>query len=511
MDFNIIQGSGTATGTNTYAVTLTVAKSSYVTNGLYLIFFTNTNTASAPTLNINALGAKTLKNQDGSSTVAGDIANIMLLRYDGTDLLKIAISAGSSPALEFVAIVDGMTITPTQALALSEFWKGIAIDGAALDPSGTGADISAIDIDLSGVDLTNDPVMHGIEIRMPIRKDAIHIYEGQVVIDNTPDNTAASEFHGIDVRVDTAALVGTSAWAALNVTAVGASSGEVDAILARNEVAPLRQEVGTFVTPLQSGTAFAGREVGGVWTDGIDGNEIFVSDNDEIYIGAAAQFSQIEVIMTTPATKDVQPTFWYNTAADAWTQFFPDDETSGFQSSSLISWVPDSISGPWTADGNPDAGAATGYWIKIIRTRNADPGTPTPTTMKTGTVVTYKWDKDGNLTTNGITVQGQAYSEMNTLVDETTIATNCALGNVHEVTLTDNRTLGAPTNLKDGATYIWIITQDGGGTNTLAYNAVFLFPGGTAPVLSTGGGDIDILTGVSNGTDIYCSMQNDFS
>lgn len=105
----------------------------------------------------------------------------------------------------------------------------------------------------------------------------------------------------------------------------------------------------------------------------------------------------------------------------------------------------------------------------------------------------------------------QVYSLMHLLADTATIATDCSKGNVHEVTLTANRTLGAPTNLKDGATYIWIITQDVGGTNTLAYNAVFKFSGGTAPVLSTAGSSVDILTGVSDGTNIYCSLSKGFS
>ena len=116
----------------------------------------------------------------------------------------------------------------------------------------------------------------------------------------------------------------------------------------------------------------------------------------------------------------------------------------------------------------------------------------------------------GTIATNEWQAKTQAYSKMNTLSDAVTIATDCSNGNVHQVTLTDNRTLGAPTNLKDGATYIWIITQDVGGTNTLAFNAVFKFPGGTAPTLTTTGGAVDILTGVSDGTNIYCSLAGDF-
>ena len=115
------------------------------------------------------------------------------------------------------------------------------------------------------------------------------------------------------------------------------------------------------------------------------------------------------------------------------------------------------------------------------------------------------------ITRNGIKVSGQAYSAMNTLSDAATIATDCNNGNVHEVTLTDNRTLGAPTNLQDGATYIWIIKQDATGSRTLAYNSVFKFSGGAVPTLSTAANSVDILTGVSDGTNIYCSLAADFS
>lgn len=79
------------------------------------------------------------------------------------------------------------------------------------------------------------------------------------------------------------------------------------------------------------------------------------------------------------------------------------------------------------------------------------------------------------------------------------------------MTLEGNRTLGAPTNLKDGATYIWIFTQDVVGTRTLAFNAVFLFPAGDTPILSTPAASVDILTGVSDGTNVFCTLTKGFS
>lgn len=119
--------------------------------------------------------------------------------------------------------------------------------------------------------------------------------------------------------------------------------------------------------------------------------------------------------------------------------------------------------------------------------------------------------KEASIMLDNLELTGQGWSATNTLTDAVTIVTDCNNGNVHRVTLGGNRTLGAPTNLKDGATYIWEIKQDVTGTRTLAYNSVFKFPGGTAPTLSTGSGDIDILTGVSNGTNVNCVMQNNFS
>lgn len=95
------------------------------------------------------------------------------------------------------------------------------------------------------------------------------------------------------------------------------------------------------------------------------------------------------------------------------------------------------------------------------------------------------------------------------LADAATVATDASLGNVFTVTLGGNRTLGAPTNLAAGATYLWRITQDGGGSRTLAYNAAFKFPGGLAPVLTTAAGSIDIISGVSNGSVVYCSFIPD--
>jgi len=103
----------------------------------------------------------------------------------------------------------------------------------------------------------------------------------------------------------------------------------------------------------------------------------------------------------------------------------------------------------------------------------------------------------------GFEARGQIFSPTTTLVDGTSIPTDCNDGNVFTVVLGGNRTLANPTNLKDGARYSWRIVQDSGGNRTLAYGSAFKFPGASTPSLSAGVDDIDVISGYSDGTNIY--------
>lgn len=66
--------------------------------------------------------------------------------------------------------------------------------------------------------------------------------------------------------------------------------------------------------------------------------------------------------------------------------------------------------------------------------------------------------------------QGEGYI---VLTDAATIAVDAALGNVCEVTLGGNRTMGAPTNLYKGQRLTFVVIQDGTGGRTLAWNAAY--------------------------------------
>jgi hypothetical protein len=101
-----------------------------------------------------------------------------------------------------------------------------------------------------------------------------------------------------------------------------------------------------------------------------------------------------------------------------------------------------------------------------------------------------------------LAVVGTGYSPAITITDGATLNWDTSLGQVAQVTLGGNRTFAAPTNLVNGGFYSLLIIQDGTGSRTISWNAVFDFAGGTAPTLSTAAGSKDLITWRSDGTNM---------
>lgn len=96
----------TASGTDTY--TATYGETEYTSGWTYRIKFTNANTSATPTLNLDSLGAKTIKKDGGDALVAGNIpaGHDAILRYDGTDLILL------NPAHVKVGLIQRVEATP---------------------------------------------------------------------------------------------------------------------------------------------------------------------------------------------------------------------------------------------------------------------------------------------------------------------------------------------------------------------------------------------------------------
>jgi len=76
------------------------------------------------------------------------------------------------------------------------------------------------------------------------------------------------------------------------------------------------------------------------------------------------------------------------------------------------------------------------------------------------------------------------YSE-STLTDQATVTWDASTQDVCKVTLAGNRTLAAPTNGTTGQFISILVIQDGTGSRTITWNAVYEFASDTAPTLTT--------------------------
>jgi hypothetical protein len=106
----------------------------------------------------------------------------------------------------------------------------------------------------------------------------------------------------------------------------------------------------------------------------------------------------------------------------------------------------------------------------------------------------------------------EAAVEEVTLTDAATVAVDWSTFVNGVVTLAGNRTLGAPTNAEPGTTRVIRVVQDATGSRTLSFNAVYLFPGGTAPTMSTAANSKDTLYIYCETTSLFhVTHQLDFS
>jgi len=110
---------GTASGTDTYTVSIT-GVTSYSDGDAYLVRFTNGNTTGA-TLNINGLGAVTLYRNNDGQIIGGDIEDgaEMLCVYNSSSNIFQVIGTSPNTLLSYVTNDDSVTITKGQPVYAS--------------------------------------------------------------------------------------------------------------------------------------------------------------------------------------------------------------------------------------------------------------------------------------------------------------------------------------------------------------------------------------------------------
>jgi hypothetical protein len=102
------------------------------------------------------------------------------------------------------------------------------------------------------------------------------------------------------------------------------------------------------------------------------------------------------------------------------------------------------------------------------------------------------------------------HSGIQVLTDAASIVWDLNKGAFAQVTLGGARALAAPTNMRSGGYYNLIVKQDAAGARTLSYASTYKFPYSTVPIISTGSNAVDILSFVSDGTNMYGSYVQSF-
>lgn len=131
------------------------------------------------------------------------------------------------------------------------------------------------------------------------------------------------------------------------------------------------------------------------------------------------------------------------------------------------------------------------------------------------TIYAKIFNLSGGASTVAVSIEAYSLSHYNptlsTLTDAANISWDLQLDKVAQVTLADNRTLDNPTNQTAGSNYFLIVKQDATGSRTLSFDTAYKWEGGTAPTLSTAANAIDIISFISDGTNMYGSFTGGFA
>jgi hypothetical protein len=170
----LVYADATGSGGN-FAVTLSPAVAAY-TDGMIIAFSANHAPASTATLNVNSLGAKTIKKYNDQDLVSGDIENgqRVVVQYDAdADVFEMVSQVGNLPtsstttpgiieaatAAETTTGTDATRAVTPDGLAGSDFGKRViqvkVFDDATAATTGDGKAIFMIPVELNGYNLVD--------------------------------------------------------------------------------------------------------------------------------------------------------------------------------------------------------------------------------------------------------------------------------------------------------------------------------------------------------------------
>lgn len=206
------------------------------------------------------------------------------------------------------------------------------------------------------------------------------------------------EATGVVLNMDTADSAGGE-MDAFTAVVVGTGSAEAHALRVGPAVRVIEQDSGVFANVGfceifdDSGSSFTDCVVAA--SSASTDVDIFVEDDDILYIGRSTQFSTISFDLAVGSgPPGIKPTFEHSITGDAFTAFGPLDTTKGMRENGVILMDLDVIGGDWvtaTVDGD------SAFWIRITRTRNTISPVPTENLIQLSATAPYEWDENGNI------------------------------------------------------------------------------------------------------------------
>lgn len=156
-------GDGITTGTNTYAATVGSHITAYITDVTYRITFTNANTSTTCSIDMNSLGALDMKDNAGNDPAIGAIkaGGTYDLRYNGTNLRiinlvaggtvtsvsgttnRITSTGGTNPVIDISATFEALLGKVASPLSQFAATTSAQLAGVISDETGSGAAVFA--------------------------------------------------------------------------------------------------------------------------------------------------------------------------------------------------------------------------------------------------------------------------------------------------------------------------------------------------------------------------------
>lgn len=193
--------------------------------------------------------------------------------------------------------------------------------------------------------------------------------------------------------------------------------------------------------------------------------QIFVNDNDYIYVGEATSFFSIQVVLATASSANIAAVFQFWNGS-AWTAFVPTDGTAGFTRNGHIEFNKDAlIAAGWVAN---SVNSVSKYYIRIQRTENTIATPPTEDTIILADGIQNQWDPDGLITVQNIKTQGTGDNDIAgklQLTGTTTSHDTCNADNLGKFEMFDNganKTSLCICEKTGAATYAWGAVTAGG-------------------------------------------------